>query len=73
MYQFETIKLYLRQSICMHDNNFRFLHHYHLLQTVAHKQLTTEDCSLSPKNSQIFPISKMITLHNFKLKQKVSQ
>ena len=21
---------------------------YHLLQTVAHKQLTTEDCSLSP-------------------------
>ena len=46
---------------------------YHLLQTVAHKQLTTGDCSLSPWNSQIFPIFKMITLHNFKLKQKVSQ
>ena len=38
---------------------------YHLLQTVAHKQLTTEDCSVSPWNSQIFPIFKMITLHNF--------
>ena len=33
---------------------------YHLIQTVAHKQSTTEDTM----NSQIFPISKMITLHN---------